>query len=61
MKEKPQPPVKKELPKRETDYPRRHCGLEANLKRQEEAKREFEETQQWFELEGKVDTLNLGS
>lgn len=61
MKEKLQPPIKQERPKRDTDYPRRHCGLEANLKRKEEAQREFEETQRWFELEGRVDTLNLGS
>jgi len=54
--EHPTPP--KELPKRETDYPRRHPGKLANEKRDLESR---EEIDRWFALEGKTDTLHLGS
>lgn len=47
MKEKPQPPIKVERPKNETDYPHRHSGKVSNLKQELMSK---EEIDKWWEL-----------
>ncbi len=58
MKEKTQPPIKQERPKRETDHPERHPSKVTNDQKELMSKEEIKE---WFELEGKTDTLHLGS
>lgn len=59
MKEKPQPPVKQERPRRDTDYPERHPSNHKNEVVRMMTKNEIDE---WWEMEKmKTNVLNLGS
>ena len=69
MKESLQPPIdptKEKIGCDKTDHLKRSIAHQPNHLKSKKVKEilsqeEFDETKEWFELEGKTDTLHLGS